>query len=155
MTGEDPKRLRTRLGGTTDTNYRMLGCCGFCAPPGTGYWCSRQSSAGCQAVGDARAAGVIRRNAGHRCQEGVLDLVEQIVEEGAARKAIARAVDAIAEADGGRGAEHWATICTGTNCIYLPDPSRPRPAGRYARSPNRTGHPGVGTRRTGATRPGP
>jgi tetratricopeptide (TPR) repeat protein len=44
----------------------------------------------------------------------------------AVRKAIARAIDAIAAADGELGAELRATISTGRTCIYLPDPSRPR-----------------------------
>ena len=104
------------------------------APPLSGPPQPSRSHTSCNAVS------LIRRYAGDRCQEGFLDLVEQTVAEGAARKAIARAIDAIAEADGERGAEHRATICTGRTCIYLPDPSRPRPAGRYARSPkpNRT-----------------
>ena len=86
-------------------------------------------------MAEARAAVAIRRHAGDRCQEGFLELVEQTVAEGPARKAIARGIDAIAEADSERGAEHRATICTGRTCIYLPDPSRPRPAGRYGKQP--------------------
>ncbi len=44
----------------------------------------------------------------------------------AVRKAIARAIDAIAESDDAIASELRATISTGRSCTYLPDPRRPR-----------------------------
>jgi hypothetical protein len=44
----------------------------------------------------------------------------------AVRKAIARAIDAIAESDETIGSELRATITTGRACTYLPDPRHPR-----------------------------
>jgi tetratricopeptide (TPR) repeat protein len=44
----------------------------------------------------------------------------------AVRKAIARAIDAIAESDEAIGSELRATISTGRSCTYAPDPHRPR-----------------------------
>jgi tetratricopeptide (TPR) repeat protein len=44
----------------------------------------------------------------------------------AVRKAITRAIDAIADSDEAIGSELRATITTGRSCAYLPDPRRPR-----------------------------
>jgi hypothetical protein len=44
----------------------------------------------------------------------------------AVRKAITRAIDAIADSDEVIGSELRATITTGRSCAYLPDPRRPR-----------------------------